>query len=88
MFVNSIGSTSRAERQALVVDCSNVQLLGTEILGALLVLERRLRQKNARLVLCGLPTEVREVLSWTRLDRFFEINKDESMLTAARAHCD
>jgi anti-anti-sigma factor len=71
--------------QALVVDCSNVQLLGSEMLSKLFLLQRRLKRKNARLVLSGLRAEVREVLSWTRLDRFFEINKDDEQGAAALA---
>jgi anti-anti-sigma regulatory factor len=42
-----------------------------------------LKQKNARLVLTGLGAGVREVLSWTKLDRFFEI--DEEAASAALA---
>jgi anti-anti-sigma factor len=71
--------------QALVVDCSNVQLLGSEILSKLILLQRKLKGKNTRLVLSGLRAEVREVLRWTRLDRFFEISKDEEQRATAGA---
>jgi len=67
----------RGDCQALVVDCSDVEFLSSETLSRLIVLQRRLQQKNARLVLFGLRAEVREVLSWTRLDRFFEIKEHE-----------
>ena len=66
----------------LVVDCSNVRLVNSGILGTLIVLQRRLNRKNAKLVLSGLCAGVREVLSWTRLDRFFEIQKDEKQKVA------
>ena len=66
----------RADCRALYVDCSNVRLLNSELLSKLILLERRLQQKGARLVLIGLREEVREVLSWTRLDRYFRIDEE------------
>ena len=75
----------RADCRALVVDCSNVKLLSSEMLSKLILLQRRLTRKNARLVLAGLRAEVREVLSWTKLDRFFEIKKDEEQEAVACA---
>ena len=63
--------------RGLVVDCSNVRLVNSGIFSTLIVLQRRLNRKDAKLVLSGLRAGVRGVLSWTRLDRFFEIKKDE-----------
>ena len=80
---NSIAD--RADCQTLLVDCSNVQLLSSEMLSKLILLQRRLKLKKARLLLSGLRTEVREILSWTRLDRFFEIYEDEEREAAALA---
>ena len=71
---NSIAD--RADCRALIVDCSNVRALRSEMLSKLILLQRRLKQKEATLVLSGLHTEAREVLSWTRLDRFFTIEED------------
>ena len=75
----------RADCRALVLDCSNVKLLSSEMLSKLILLERRLTRRNVRLVLAGLSAEIREVLSWTKLDRFFEINKDEAQASTAFA---
>jgi len=74
--------TDGADCRELWVDCSNVQFLSSELLSRLIVLKRRLQQKNARLVLSGLRAETREVLSWTRLDRFFEIDAEEEQEAA------
>ena len=74
----------RSDCQALFVDCSNVQILRSEMLSTLILLQRRLKE-NARLVLSGLRAGVREVLSWTRIDRFFEIEVDEEQEVTARA---
>ncbi len=69
----------------LIVDCSPVRLLDSGMLSKLIVLQRRLNRKNAKLVLSGLRAGVREVLRWTRLDRFFEIKKDETQKAAVLA---
>ena len=73
----------RPDCQTLVMDCSNVTVLSSEMLSKLVLLQRRLKEKKANLILSGLRAEVREVLSWTRLDRFFEIQEDAEAETAA-----
>ncbi len=65
-----------ADCQTLVMDCSNVKLLSSVMLSKLIVLQRRLKQKKGKLILCGIRAEVREVLSWTKLDQFFETKDD------------
>jgi len=65
----------RADCQALLVDCADVQLLSSEELSRLISLHRRLKREGRKLVLCGLPPECRDVLRWTRLDRLFEIEE-------------
>jgi anti-anti-sigma factor len=75
----------RADCQTLFLDCSNVEFLGSEMLSKLVLLQRRLTQQEGKLVLCGLCPEVREIFSWTKLDRFFEIEEDarqESIVSA------
>ena len=67
----------RADCHVLCADCSNVQLMSSDMLSKLILLHRRLKQKKARLVLSGMQAEVREVMRWTRLDRFFEIEENE-----------
>lgn len=63
-----------ADCRTLIMDCSNVKILSSEMLSKLIVLQRQLQQKEGKLILCGIRAEVREVLSWTKLDQFFEIN--------------
>jgi anti-anti-sigma factor len=71
---NSVADES--DCQALFVDFSNVKVLSSEMLSKLILLQRRLKKRGAKLVLSGLRPEVREVLGWTKLDRFFEIIED------------
>jgi anti-anti-sigma factor len=60
----------------LFVDCSRLQFLSSDMLSKLILLQRRLKQKETRLVLVGLRKDAREVLTWTKLDRFFVIQED------------
>ncbi len=74
-----------AECRTLFVDCSNVRTLSSEVLGKLVLLHRRLKQKQAVLVLCGLRSEVRQILNSTKLDRLLMIVEDEGQAVAALA---
>ncbi len=65
-----------ADCRTLVMDCSNVKVLSSEMLSKLILLRRRLKEKDGNLILCGIRAELREVLSWTKLDQFFEIQED------------
>ena len=67
----------RADCHAFFVDCSNVQVLSSEILSRLISLDRRLKQKGRKLMLCGLRPAIRDVLRWTNLDQLIEIKEDE-----------
>ena len=71
--------------RTLFMDCSNLRVLNSEMLSKLVVLQRRLKEKDAKLVLSGVHPEVREILGWTKLDRFFEIQEDEQQETDAVA---
>jgi anti-anti-sigma factor len=72
-----------ADCRTLWVDCSNVELLNSDMLSKLILLQRRLKQKKARLVLSGLRDEIREILRWTKLDRYFEIKDQQEQEAAA-----
>ena len=71
-----------ADCRTLVMDCSNVKVLSSEMLSKLILLQRQLKRKEGKLVLCGIRAEVREVLSWTKLDQFFEIKEDAEEVVA------
>ena len=73
----------RANCRSLCVDLSNLDIVNSDMLSKLIVLQRRLKQKEGTLLLCGLSPHVREIFGWTRLDRFFEIKEDERQDAAA-----
>ena len=57
----------------VVLDLTQVDYVPSLGLGALVGLQRRLRQDGHRFVLVGLRHEIRHVLAIVRLDKLFEI---------------
>ena len=74
-----------ADCRSLRIDCSQVTMMSSDLLSRLVVLQRRLKQKEGKLILCGLCPEVREVFRWTKLDHFFEIRDNEGQEAVALA---
>lgn len=66
----------------LVVDFSNVEYISSAGLRVLLVLAKRMRELQGRLVLCGMPESVRQVF---RLAGFMPLFKVEASQEAAVA---
>ena len=66
----------RPDCHTLVVDCSHLRVLCSEMLSELIVLQRRLKRKQGKLVLRAIRVDARRALHWTKLDRFFEIQED------------
>jgi len=62
-----------ADRPArLILDVSNVRFMDSVVLGALVVLLRRIKRGNGRLALAGLSGHARKVLQVTGLEKIFE----------------
>ncbi len=65
------------ECQTLVIDCSNLEVMSTVMLSKLVLLQQRLEERGAELVLRGIHEGIRGVLNWTQLDRLFAIQEDD-----------
>jgi len=67
----------------VVVDFSRVQMLTSEILCGLITLDRTLREFGRQLVLCNVPSKIKNILFphktlyWKGLTTVFEFAKDE-----------
>jgi len=58
---------------AIILDMSEVQLLPSLSIGALVCLMQNSKQRQQRFILIGLQPEVRQTLAICRLDKMFEI---------------
>ncbi len=70
-------------RTSLVLDFRNVDLLSTAMVGNLVILDKKAKEKSGKLVFCNLTPVIKEVLAVTRLDEVFEIegSTEEALAT-------
>ena len=76
-------AAQKAGTSPVILDLSQVEVIADDALGALVDLLHECRLRGQRLILAGLPPQVLEVLSITKLGRLFEYRDD---LEDARAH--
>ncbi|MGH7174668.1 MAG: STAS domain-containing protein [Gemmataceae bacterium] len=61
----------------LLLNFSNVEYLSSAALGKLITLNKKLQAVSGRLILCNIDAQILEVFEITRLDKFFNIQKEE-----------
>jgi anti-sigma B factor antagonist len=61
----------------LLLNFGNVEYLSSAALGKLITLNKKLQAVGGRLVLCNIDPQIYEVFEITRLDKFFNIQKEE-----------
>jgi len=64
-------------RRKLLLNFGNVEFLSSAALGKLIALHKKLQAVGGRLILCNIDPEIYEVFEITRLDKFFNIRKEE-----------
>jgi len=64
-------------RRKILLNFGNVEFLSSAALGKLIALHKKLQAVGGRLVLCNIDAEIHEVFEITRLDKFFNIQKEE-----------
>jgi anti-anti-sigma factor len=79
----TIDTVSRRNDLDVVVDFSEVDIVGSLTFSRLLELRSVLRQSGHRLILCHLAPATRGVYTVAQLDRLFEFAADESAALAA-----
>ena len=65
-------------RERLVLNFSAVNFLSSAALGKLITLDKKMKARGGALKLSNIRPEIYEVFAITRLDRLFDIKKDES----------
>ncbi len=71
------------QRKKLVLNFSSVDFLSSAALGKLITLDKKVKAHNGALKLCCIRPEIFEVFKITKLDRLFDIRKDEADALAA-----
>ncbi len=72
---NQVAATLADRPGAVVLDFGAVEYVGSEDLGALVVLHKRAKGAGGRLALVNVQPMVSDIFSLTRLDTLFEVLK-------------
>jgi anti-sigma B factor antagonist len=64
-------------RRKLLLNFGNVEYLSSAALGKLITLNKKLQTAGGRLILCNIDPQIYEVFEITKLDKFFNIQKEE-----------
>lgn len=65
-------------RKAILLDFSNVEFLSSAALGKLITLDRKVKTHKGRLKMCSIRPEIYEVFQITKLNKVFDIRKDQA----------
>lgn len=70
-------------RKLILLDFANVEFLSSAALGKLITLDRKVKTHKGKLKLCGIRPEILEVFQVTKLNKVFDIRKDDAEAIAA-----
>lgn len=72
----------------VIIDFSSIELLTSEGISSLIILERLLNSLGHRIVLCAVPSNIRQILERTGIQPLFEFANDEfAALQSVRSRC-
>ena len=66
-----------AGRRKILLNFGNVEYLASAALGKLITLNKKLQAAGGRLVLCNIDPQIYEVFEITKLNKLFNIQKEE-----------
>lgn len=66
-----------AGRRKLLLNFGNVEYLSSAALAKLITLNKKLHQAGGRLILCNISDQIYEVFEITRLNKLFNIHREE-----------
>jgi anti-sigma B factor antagonist len=68
-------------RTKIVLDFTNVEYLSSAALGKLITMDKKAKAAGAKLKLCSIRSDIKEVFKITRLDKLFQIvdNRDKAV---------
>ena len=68
----------RPDCQKLVLDFSNVDFLSSAMLGKLISINRKMKERGGTLRLCGICPNIRLIFKYTHLETIFDIRDTQS----------
>jgi len=71
------------KRKKLVLNFATVDFLSSAALGKLITLDKKVKANNGVMKLCSIRPEIYEVFAITKLNRLFDIRRDEGDALAA-----
>ncbi len=66
-----------AGRRKVLLNFGNVEYLSSAALGKLITLNKKLQAAGGRLILCNIDPQIYEVFEITKLNKLFNIHKEE-----------
>jgi anti-sigma B factor antagonist len=66
-----------AGRRKILLNFGNVEYLSSAALGKLITLNKKLQAAGGRLILCNIDPQIYEVFEITKLNKLFNIHKEE-----------
>ena len=64
-------------RRKLLLNFNNVEYLSSSALGKFITLNKKINSLGGRLILCNIAPQIHEVFEITKLDKLFNIQKEE-----------
>lgn len=72
------GLVEQQQGKGILLDFANVEFLSSAALGKLITLDRKVKAAKGRLKMCNIRPEIFEVFQITKLNKVFDIRKDEA----------
>lgn len=68
--------TNNPEKTNVILDLSSLKFMATMVMSKFIVLQKRLRARGGKLILCNLQPYILETIRLTQLHKVFEITKN------------
>jgi len=75
----------RTEEEKVILDFRSVEFMSSSFLGTLVQFNKSCKEYKIQLKLCSISANIRQVFKITKLDKLFEIEKDDESARAAFA---
>lgn len=69
---------NKTTEERVILDFRNVKFMSSSMLGKLVQTHKKCAEFKVKLKLCSIDPEIRQVFKITKLDKLFEIEKDEA----------